>query len=352
MKIAQVCARYYPSIGGVETHVKEISERLVQKGYNINVICTEPEGKLPRTEKINGVKIVRFKTFLTPKNKYDFAPGIYFYLKEADFDIIHAHDYHSFPSLFASFARKDKRFIFTPHYHAKKNLLHLAYKPIGVKVFEKSDKVICVSKYEMGQIRRRFKILESKLIQIPNGINLEEFRGIKPLPKMGKTLLYVGRFEKYKGVQYAIMVLKEISDYKLVVVGKGPYEETLRKLAYNLKVYDRIDWLKDLPRDELLRHYRSADVFLMLSRYESYSITTAEALASGTPCIVVKGSALNEWIDNESCIGIDYPIDADQLSDLILRLSLSNNRFKFNWELISWDEVTQKLIDEVYKKVI
>ena len=50
MKIIQVCQRYYPDIGGIETHVREISEMLVKRGYDIEVVCTDPTGKLPEKE--------------------------------------------------------------------------------------------------------------------------------------------------------------------------------------------------------------------------------------------------------------------------------------------------------------
>lgn len=46
MKIAQVCHRYYPYIGGVETRVEEISKRLVRKGFDVEVLTNDPSGKL------------------------------------------------------------------------------------------------------------------------------------------------------------------------------------------------------------------------------------------------------------------------------------------------------------------
>ncbi len=50
MKIAQVCPRYYPDIGGVETHVQEISERLVKRGFEVDVVCTDTTGGLRKRE--------------------------------------------------------------------------------------------------------------------------------------------------------------------------------------------------------------------------------------------------------------------------------------------------------------
>lgn len=328
----------------------------MQKGCDVEVVCTDPTGRLPKEANINEVKVTRFRSF-APNEAFYFAPRIYTYLKKVQGNIIHAHSYHAFPALFASIAKMDRKFIFTPHYHAYghtffRNLLHIPYKFIGSKIFERSDKVICVSKYEMDLIKKNFKVSDSKLIKIPNGINLKEFDFIENIFKDYKIMLYVGRLEKYKGVQYAIEALSELKDYHLEIIGKGPYEKELKKLAMDLKVYDRIYFYKDLSIKELLRHYKSADVFLMLSKHEAYGITVAEALASGTPCIVAKGSALEEFVDGKMCIGLDYPINIDKLINAILKQTDLDNKVKSlrsSVKLQSWDEVTERILKEVYE---
>jgi glycosyltransferase involved in cell wall biosynthesis len=212
VKIAQVCPRYYPDIGGVETHVKEISERLLKRGFEVEVICTDPAGHLHKREMINGVAVTRFRSF-APGEAYYFSPQIYFYLKRHDFDLIHAHSYHAMPSLFAMLAKNGRRLIFTPHYHRSGHtlvrdvLLH-TYRSIGRKIFEKADKVICVSEYERQRVIMDFGISENKIEKIPNGLNLRDFIDLKRQENNdAKTILYVGRLEKYKGVQYIIKAL-------------------------------------------------------------------------------------------------------------------------------------------------
>lgn len=156
-----------------------------------------------------------------------------------------------------------------------------------------------------------------KTVKIPNGINLAEFKHLRALQKdegiegktgKEKTLLYVGRLEEYKGVQYIIQSMPELQEFRLKVVGKGPYEAELRSMAKSLGVEGRVEWLKDLSRRELLKCYAGADIFLMLSSHEAYGITVAEALAAGTPCVVAKGSALEEFVDGTRCLGVDEPI--------------------------------------------
>ena len=363
MKIIHVCPRYYPAIGGVETHVKEISERLVKKGFEVEVLCTKPflsTGSLFCKEKkceevINGVRVRRFRSF-APKDAYFCAPQIYFYLKKAHCDLIHAHNYHALPAFFAALAKKRRKFIFTPHYHGKghtvlRDLLHKPYKLIGSRIFRDADRIVCVSRYEKELIKGNFGLSDKKLVCIPNGINWEAFR-IRSSVKNKRTILYVGRLERYKGIQYILEALRYLDDFRLVIVGKGPYEGELRRLASCINVNMRIDWLKDLTREGLVEQYKCAGVFVFLSSFEAFGITVAEALASGTPCIVAEMGALKEFVDGKTCFGLGYPVDSKKLAEKIRDVSNRDiNLSDLPMEKIkSWDEVVDEY-ETVYREI-
>jgi glycosyltransferase involved in cell wall biosynthesis len=355
MKIVQVCPRYYPDIGGVETHVQEISERLVKHGFEVEVVCTDPTGQLPKHEVINGVIITRFKSF-APGDAYYCAPQIYYYLSNHNYDLIHAHSYHAFPALFSALAKNKCRLIFTPYYHGGghtliRNLLHKPYKSLGRKIFERSDKITCISEYERRKVISDFCVSPVKIEKIPVGLNLNEFANVKPLKRHNgeNTLLYVGRLEEYKGVQHIIKSLPDLPRFKLEIIGKGPYENHLHKLAEKLSVTKQINWHKNIKREELLLHYASADVFLMLSTHEAYGITVAEALAAGTPCVVVKGSALNEFVDEKMCVGIETPITIDKLTTAIERLKNAEHNIR-DVPVLDWNDIIDRLID-IYRGI-
>ncbi|RXA19354.1 glycosyltransferase family 1 protein [Methanosarcina sp. MSH10X1] len=365
MKIAQICPRYSPDIGGVETHVKEISERLVRAGHDVEVITTDPTGKLNKKETINGVKVIRFGSF-APGNAYYFAPQIYTYLKKQDYDVIHAHSYHAFPAFLASLGRRGGKFVFTPHYHRHghtvfRNLLHKPYRLLGKLIFSRADSVICVSEYEKKLVESDFKIA-SKTVKIPNGINLKEFENLKVSEKNQKSkvrreklLLYVGRLEEYKGVQYIIQSLPELQHFRLRIVGKGPYEAELRNMAKGYGVEGRVEWLKDLSRKELLECYADAEIFLMLSSHEAYGITVAEALAAGTPCIVAKGSALEEFVDGRNCIGIENPVSKERVARALREIKRKERKADSginsatDKNIMDWNEVSAR-IEKQYRR--
>jgi glycosyltransferase involved in cell wall biosynthesis len=355
MKVAQVCGRYLPYLGGVETHVRELAERLAKRGLEIDVLTTDPSGTLEREETINNVKVMRFKSW-APSEAYYFSRDLRRYLLRSSgfYDIVHAHAYAGFPALYAARAKEKNKFVFSGHYHGAghtflRNLLHIPYRFLGKQTFEKADKIICVSEYEKHLVLKRFKIKEKKIVVIPNGINLDEIRRYRKRSKNGRVILYVGRLEKYKGVQYLIQVLPRLSDdIMLQIVGKGPYESNLLKLAAQSGLEDRVEFSHDLSRDQLLQKYADADVFALLSNHEAYGIVVAEALCSGVPCIVANESALREWVDGKNCFGITCPIDPQELSNLI-KSTIGRKVEAPN--LLDWDEVADRVLD-VYKEVL
>lgn len=343
MKILQVCPKYYPAIGGIEEHVKNISERLA-KEHEVTVFTCDPSGKLPRQEKINDVLVRRFTSF-SPGDAYHISFEMARELKKCEFDIVHGHSYHALPLYFARNARA-KKFVVTPHYEGRastrvRDFLIKLYKPFGGKIFKDGDKVIAVSDYEKQLLLKDFRIDEGKIIVIPNGINRSEFRNQNEVPKRPKDILCVSRLEKYKGIQYMIQTLPLLDDdFRLKIVGTGSYKEKLVALTEKLGLENRVEFCQGLPHGELPKMYAEAGIFVLLSKYECFSIVVAEALAARTPCIVANTSALSEWIDNKNCFGIDYPINSDKLAELITEAA---GKEAGDVKLWDWDEVTQRI---------
>jgi glycosyltransferase involved in cell wall biosynthesis len=347
MKVVHVCPRYHPYIGGIETHVKEICERLSRKSFDVEVWTTDPSCKLLEEEFVNNVKVRRFKSW-APGEAYYFSRHLKktLFRNSNTFDVIHAHGYSAFPSFYAGSAKGKNKLVFTPHYHETghtwiRRLLHIPYKYLGKRTFEKADYIVCVSSYEKTLVVTNFEVDEKKIKIIPNGVSLAEFKNLEKKKNDYQKILYVGRLEKYKGAQYLINVLPNLNDHvKLEIVGKGPYEKNLARLAKKLNVEDRVSFFQDLPRIELLQKYADADLFVSLSQHEAFGISVAEALCAGTPCIVANTSALTEWIDGENCFGIDYPIDLDALADLIKKFS---GKSVCKPAVLDWDEVANRL---------
>jgi glycosyltransferase involved in cell wall biosynthesis len=348
VRILQVCPKYYPSLGGVEQHVRNISERLAHE-HEVTVFACDPSGQLPEEETINGVSIKRFRSF-SPQDAYHVSFGMLSELRHSSFDVVHGHSYHAIPLLFSSYAGRN-RFVVTAHYHGHgstrlRDTLMSLYKPLGRRALREADVITAVSNYEKALLVRDFHI-EDKIAVIPSGINLDEFRGLSAVEKTNKTILSVGRLEKYKGVQYIIQTLPLLDkDIHLDIVGNGPYKEQLVGLTKELELDSRVEFYQNLPKGDLLSKYANADVCVLLSKYEAFGTVIAESLAAGTPCIVANTSALVEWVDNMNCSGIDYPISIDKLARLVNEVIGKRVNDVKLWD---WDDVVRETL-RVYKE--
>jgi glycosyltransferase involved in cell wall biosynthesis len=184
-------------------------------------------------------------------------------------------------------------------------------------------------------------------------VDFSEFEGLKRRDHEGRTILHVGYLASFKGAQYLVEVMPKLpKDVRLKIVGGGPMKPLLEKRALELGVSGRVDFYSNLLRKDLLQMYADADVFALLSRYEAYSIVVAEALAAGTPCVVARTSALTEWEDGETCLGVDFPINLGQLAEKIAcHLDANLNKAAFSkWyakKILDWNKIAQQL-DEVY----
>ena len=97
MRILQVVPLYSPHIGGIENHVRDLSERLANHGHDVTIFTSNIPKTVPY-QSLNGVKIKRFNSICEPFNN-QIISGIFLkYIKENDFDIVHIHSHLHFSS--------------------------------------------------------------------------------------------------------------------------------------------------------------------------------------------------------------------------------------------------------------
>jgi glycosyltransferase involved in cell wall biosynthesis len=365
MKIAQVSFLYYPSLGGVQTHVMKISESLARKGIDVEVLVTDPTRRLPEKDTVNKIPVRRFKSW-APMGDFYLSTELSSYLKKHfhDYDIVHAHSYNDLPAFHAAQAKAtsiEVPFVFTPHYHGRgssffTNILHKFYKPFfGNRIYERADLVVCVSKYEKDLVEYNFPSCRGKTSIIPNGVDFGNMNSLQAFDFQKRQkipsdyILYVGRIEPYKHVERIVAALKYVSErnLSLVLVGKGPSKGKIVKEAHKIGVEDRLIFFENLSDEDLGAIYSNARVLVNLSELEAYGLTVAEALARGTPCVVAKASALAEWVDDQNCLGIENtndPVLVAKTIESVIGKRASGVR------LLSWDDVAQRLLDAYRQK--
>ena len=370
MKIIEVCPRYAPYIGGVETHVKELSERL-RKKFNLEVYTTDSTGKLKKTEIIDGIKVSRFRSF-APKNSYYFSLDLLIALNKSNFDILHAHSYHALPLFISSLSKKTRtKFITTFHYYGCgystfRSFLHMPYTLLGYHIVNSADKIICVSENEKETIIKKFPCTNEKIIHIPNGVDCDRFANSEssftenPFNLNMFNILYVGRLSTEKNLKILFFAYKELQkdfhNIKLTIVGEGPEYKKLQKLAKKLSITN-IEWVSKVSQKDVVHYYKSADIFVLPSKKEIQGISILEAMAAGLPIITTKFSGVEEIVHPNTGLVFennDYLDLANKISTLIedddLRKKIAKNaqkhvKKKFDWEVLMPKYI--KLFEEI-----
>ena len=339
MRILFVTHRYPPHTGGVETHVREIATRLVDRGHDITVFSADAGPDVESRTVDDGVRVRRFRS-ASPDGAFHIAPQMALAVRRADADVVHAHNYHSFPLFFAALGVTDERFVVTTHYHGAsasglRDVLLSFYRPLGRWGVRQADEVIAVSEWERERLREDFGV---DATVVPNGLDVERFAEAEPEERERPYLLCVGRLEEYKGVQHVIRALSELPEYDLVVAGSGPFREELERVAREEGVSDRVQFLGYVDDKRLPGLYAGAEVYVTLSEFEAYGMTVAEALAAGTPCVVQEAGALENWAEHEA-VSI---VPNSSLSCVVT--ALRNNMYKSisRDTALSWHEIANQ----------
>lgn len=324
MKVIQVTPRYFPHIGGVEKHVKEISEMLVMKGFEVEVLCTDSSRKLPRQEIINGVKVTRFWAF-SPNESYYFSPSMYFYLKDQTYDVVHAHNYHSFTSLFAALAKK-RKFIFTPHSFGfnkslTKNILHKLYKPFGSYIFKSADKIISIAEVEKEMLIHTFNIPIDKIIYLPLPIKIVP-KNILKYDKKFTIIAFFGRLSQEKNIDVLIrafeLVRNQHPDCKLFIAGDGPLRKELENIG---KSVEGVHFLGPLFNKDLNDFIDDIDIFVLPSKFEVSPRSVIEAMSKGIPSVITPVGELPQIFEHgKSCLFTKIGDPEDMAEKILLLL--------------------------------
>lgn len=298
--VAIATARYAPDIGGVERHVERLAQGLVARGVPVEVLTTDPSGRLPALAVRDGVTVRRFPT-LRGDDIYFASPRLLRWLwGHGDrYVLVHAHGYHTLvPAAAATAAaRHGLPLVITAHYHGTghtpfRRVLHVPYRPIGSRVLRAADQVLANSEVERGRLERDMPGLDVRVI--PPGVDVpsipdeaSERAAIRlPIGRDDVTLLSVGRLEAYKQVDRIVAALPFLpGNHLLTVVGQGPDAAAIPEAATRLAVADRVHLRGRVPADELAAWYAAADVFVAMSREEAFGLTILEAAAAGAPVV-------------------------------------------------------------------
>jgi len=359
LKILYISPGYYPRIGGVEYVVKSIAEKLARMGHEAIVLAGEPEISEPRDEDVNGVKVIRWPTW-SPGEAYCIPRGrgaLKSFVRDqvVDVDLIHIHSAHSVftvcTGLTIAGTHKDARSVFTPHYHGGghtvlRRLLWVPWRRRVLKLLKKVHVIHAVSEREKALLKLHYPEVGSKIVVIPNGVN-EDVLSYRWQGQSSDYMVYAGRVERYKRLDLAVKVAKEM-DLKLLVIGRGSYGDKLAKHAERM-YRGSVELLDPQPREKYLGTTITSNIRSKPQQSRSLQHIHSKALARGVSVITTNIAELKIWYKQGVNTYFTYVEQETTIKYLLnnlneVRASLCEYSHGFR-EAFSWDPLAEKYKD-------
>jgi glycosyltransferase involved in cell wall biosynthesis len=316
----------------------------------------------------NGIGAVEFSgrypdNLLEEIRNYDAVAGVV--CRSMDFDIIHSHDWLTYPAGVHAKYVSGKPLVI--HVHAtdfdrsRGNVNPVVYD-IEKAGMDHADHIITVSDLTRETVINRYHIDPAKVTTVHNAVEpLDE--SIQALQSRNQTkdkvVTFLGRITMQKGPEYfveaAYRVLQRTKNVRFVMAGSGDMmNKMIRHVAYR-NISDKFHFTGFLKGQEVYEMLKSSDVYIMPSVSEPFGISPLEAMQVGVPTIISKQSGCAEILDN--AIKIDY-WDIDAMADAIYSIITYPSMYKFLKEEgkkevdeIKWEYAALK-VRRVYEKVL
>ncbi|MFP4140304.1 MAG: glycosyltransferase [Planctomycetota bacterium] len=283
--------------------------------------------------------------------------------RNEQFDVVHAHDWMTFPAGMAVAAACRKPLVV--HIHSTE--FDRSGENVNQQVYEiermgaqSADRAICVSHLTAGLLKKHYGVPSDRLevvynaVEMPNGNGV----GLSPIRSDEKIVLFLGRVTMQKGPEYFLQAAKRVVDklpnVRFVVAGSGDMITHCIELAAKLKLGSHITFTGFLRGDDVTRVFDMADLYVMPSVSEPFGIAPLEALSHNVPVIISKQSGVSEVLTH--ALKVDF-WDIDEMANKILAVlrhpplqkTLSQHG-SIELRKMSWRDSAVKLYT-IYRKV-
>lgn len=407
MKIVHFSWEYPPVLfGGLGTFAAEITQKQASLGHNVTVFSLNENNTHLTYEKNNGIEIYRSKTLdLTEVfrlfadqelkswgSNFKFFSDVVSYntisasdminllveKKGKRFDIIDAHDWLGIMG--GIIAKKELNLPLIFHVHSTEVGRSIGrgshiIKDIEYEGGQISDGIITVS-FAMKDELEKLGFPADKIRICWNGINPNKYDPLKVteeeriqlrrkyrIKENENMIFFVGRLVTVKGVDKLIKamptVLDDFPNTKLLILGIGDMEWSLKDLVKTLRIEDKVIFRTEfISETERIKHYAASDCVVLPSIYEPFGIVCTESMSMGKPTVVgARGtSGLKEQIlptgENQNGFHIN-PHDPQDIAWGIKQVLqdkkraewMGQNARKRALELFSWETIAQRTLN-------
>ena len=292
MHILQIYKDYYPVLGGIENHVRDLSEGLAARGHRVTVLVTNTEPHTLIEYPRPGLTVIKAARSLHVSST-PLSLEMLLWTRLVRPDVVQLHFPYPPGDLAALLVPGHAPLVVTYHSDIvrQRNLLRV-YRPLLAWTLHRAARIIATSpNYIISSPFLRHKA--AKCVVIPLGVDIERFahadeRQVAMWRERygAPLLLFVGRLRYYKGLHVLLDALPAVRT-QLLIAGSGPEQAALAAQAARLGVGDRVHFLGDVADEDLPALYHAADIFVLPAhlRAEALGVAQIEALASGLPSI-------------------------------------------------------------------
>lgn len=281
-----------------------------------------------------------------------------------DFDIIHAHDWLTYPAGIAAKVVSGKPLVI--HVHATDfdrsggNVNPSVYE-IEKKGMQMADKIIAVSNLTRNTVIEKYGISPEKVVTVYNAVDpIGELEKLSLKRSINdKIVTFLGRVTMQKGPEYfieaAYKVLQKKKNVRFVMAGSGELLTRMLHRVAALRIANKFHFTGFLKGDDVYRMFSISDVYVMPSVSEPFGISPLEAMQSNVPVIISKQSGVSEVLHYAMKMNFwDVDAMADAIYGLLSYPALSEMFKRLGKEEVDnmkWENSALKVY-EVYKEYI
>ncbi|MBR6197045.1 MAG: glycosyltransferase family 4 protein [Bacteroidaceae bacterium] len=267
-------------------------------------------------------------------NNFSIIAGVV--ARTEQFDIIHAHDWLTYPAGVHAKMVSGKPLCIHVHatdFDRSRGKVNPTVYSIEKNGMDHADCIMCVSELTRRTVINEYHQDPRKCFAIHNAVY--------PLPQeyldiprkedcKEKVVTFLGRITMQKGPEYFVeaadLVLKRTKNVRFCFAGSGDMYEAMVDLVARKGIADRFHFPGFQRGKQVYECYKYSDVFVMPSVSEPFGIAPLEAMQCGTPCIISKQSGCGEILDK--VIKVDY-WDIHAMADAIYSLCTNEGLFRY-----------------------
>jgi len=283
--------------------------------------------------------------------------------KDEQFNIVHAHDWMTYPAAIAVAQLSGRPFVVHIHsteFDRSGERVNQAIYDIERQGMHAANRIITVSNYTKNIIINRYDISPDKVEVVYNGVETNNSVCSQVLPnKSDKIVLFLGRITMQKGPEYFIAaakkVLEKIDNVKFVMAGDGDMTQRMIEYAAYLGIGHKVFFTRFLRGFDVDNIYRMADLYVMPSVSEPFGIAPLEALRHNVPVLISKQSGISEVLKHALKVDFwDINQMANKMVAVLTRSPLSRTlRENGNIEIgkFRWEDSAAK-INGLYRQLL